>query len=73
MTNADVEKSKKKNNTKKESYTEVNNYKKEISIGEEVLKKIYTGIWEGRIEPGVDWLDYLSVRGESVTDRLARS
>jgi len=36
MTNADVEKSKKKNNTKKESYTEVNNYKKEISIGEEV-------------------------------------
>jgi len=28
MTNADVEKSKKKNNTKKESYTEVNNYKK---------------------------------------------
>jgi len=35
VTNANVEKSKKKNNTKKESYTEINNYRKEMSIGEE--------------------------------------
>jgi len=33
MTNANVEKEKEKN-TKNESYTEVNNYKNEISIGE---------------------------------------
>jgi len=43
MTNANVEKGRKKKNTKKESYTEVNNYEKKSKRRgiKEFLQKLY--------------------------------